>query len=716
MADSIATAYVQIEPTFEGVGKKLKGELSTDAKSAGESSGSSFGSGFASVMGGAVKVAGTALVGAVSVGSAAVSKMTADATANFGEFEQLVGGVDTLFGSKFSSVEEYAAGVGLSLEDAAQSWDQYQQRQQTVLDNAANAYKNQGMDANTYMETVTSFAAALNSSLGENQWQSANVADMAITDMADNAAKFGSSMESVQNAYMGFSKGNFTMLDNLKLGYGGTKTEMERLMRDAEQMEGYIEGSLSVDSFADVVEAINIIQTNMGIAGTTAAEAADTLQGSYDMMSAAWQNMLTSLGSGEGLETSMSALVETAETYIGNLLPVIETSLGGISQLITNLAPVIAEKLPALVQTILPSVLTAAGQLVTALASALQTAMPVLITTGTEVINTLIQGFLTGLPQMLPMVTELLMTITNLIIENAPMLLEAATQLILGLATGITQALPTLIPTIVDVVLNLALYLVENADLLIDAALQLMMGLATGLINALPVVVEKAPIIIGKLLTAFISGAQKLLEAGVKLIKMVIDGINKTAPQLLALVPQLVNNLKAKFLGLVSQFLTIGSQIVEGIKTGISNAWDNFTNWMHSLLDGFVDGILSFFGISSPSKLMAEEVGQWIPAGIAEGIEQGMGILDSAMSDMTAGMMSATLNPTMMQTYTPSVREDSDISGLYELLSSYLPIIAAGDNVNITLEGDAGRLFKLMQRESIRNTQLVGTGAVLSAT
>ena len=716
MADNIATAYVQIEPTFEGVGKKLKGGITPEAGSAGKEAGGSFGEGFASVMGSAVKVGATALVGAVSVGSAAVTKLASEATANFGEFEQLVGGVETLFGNGGVALEEYmqkAKEQGLDAAQALETYNRNAEAQEIVLQNAANAYKTAGMDANTYMETVTSFSASLLQSLEGDTTAAANAADIAISDMSDNANKMGTDISQIMTAYQGFSKGQYQLLDNLKLGYGGTKTEMERLLKDASKLSGQ---KYDISSLSDVYEAIHVIQTEMGITGTTAKEASTTLQGSFASMGAAWQNVLTSIGSGENLDTNLSALADAAETYIGNLLPVIETALGGVSELITNLAPVIAEKLPALVQTILPSLMTAAGQIIGAVGDALTATMPILLTTGADVLNQLIQGFLQALPDLLPMVIELVSMIGSLIIENLPMLLDSSLQVIIALATGITQALPNLIPAMVEVMANLVIYLLDNIDLLIDCALELMIGLATGLVNALPVLVEKAPIIIGKLFAAFLNAIPKLLEAGAKIIKMIIDGIVKTVPQLLAKIPGLISDLKAKFLAFVPEFLRVGSEIVEGIKTGITNAWTAFSNWMSNLLSDFVDSIVSFFQIGSPSKLMADEVGRWIPAGIAEGIEKGMGVLDKAVDDMQAEVLASTLSPSVVQNYAPQAAEPgSDLSSLMSLLQTYLPQIAAGENVNISLEGDAGRLFRMMQMESIRNTQIVGTGAVLSA-
>lgn len=686
MSDTIATAYVQIEPTFDGVASKLKGEFSKDGESAGKEAGAKAGSGFASVLGSTAKVAVGAMIGAVSAGAAAVTGLTKEATSAFGEYEQLVGGVETLFGDAAGKVQE----------------------------NAAKAFATAGMSANEYMSNVTAFSASLLQSLGGDTAKAADVADMAMQDMSDNANKMGSSMESITMAYQGFAKGQYQLLDNLKLGYGGTKTEMQRLLQDAEKISGV---KYDMSNLNDVYEAIHVVQTEMGITGTTAKEAATTLEGSFASMGAAWQNVVTSLGSGQSLGSNIDTFVKTAEQYINNLIPVVETALEGVTQLIEGLAPVIAEKLPALVQKIVPSLLQSAAQIVSALASALQTSLPVIMQTGMEVLNQLMQGFLQAIPQAMPMLMEFLSMITQFILENAPLLITAAAEMVSTLATGLAEQAPTLIPAAIEMILSLVEDLLDNADQMVDAAIALMEGLATGLINALPTLVEKAPVIISKLLIALMNAIPKILEAGVKIIKMLIDGLKQALPQLLNQVPGLIEQLKAEFLKFVEKMKEIGKNIVEGIKEGIAGAWDSFVTWMGEKMSSFVDGIKSFFGIESPSKLMADEIGKWIPAGIAEGINQGMGVLDKEINAMTADMISTAVNPTVMSTYVPQDTAQTDsLTALMSLLRTYLPIIAENSDQKIVLEGDAGRLFRLMQREAARNTEIVGTGAVLSAT
>ena len=293
---------------------------------------------------------GAAAVTAAATGVAALAKMSVE---GYAEYEQLVGGVETLFKSSQNVVMKYAE----------------------------NAYKTAGMSANEYMSTVTSFSASLIQSLGGDTAKAAEIGDMAITDMSDNANKMGTSMEMIQNAYNGFAKQNYTMLDNLKLGYGGTKEEMQRLIDDANKVKeanGEM-ADLSIDSFADVAEAIHIIQSEMGITGTTAREAATTIEGSLSMMKGAWTNLVVGMADeNANMEVLIGNFVESTATAAKNLLPRIEQILVGIGDLITRLAPVIADALPVLVEAVLPSLLTAAVSLVAALVNGIITALPAL--------------------------------------------------------------------------------------------------------------------------------------------------------------------------------------------------------------------------------------------------------------------------------------------------------------------------------------------------
>ena len=419
----------------------------------------------------------------IAAGAAAtgLGVLTKQAVSAYSAYEQLTGGVDTLFKTAYDQVMQYAN----------------------------NAYKTAGLSANAYMDTVTSFSASLIASLDGDTAEAAEKANGAITDMADNANKMGTSMELIQNAYQGFAKQNYTMLDNLKLGYGGTKEEMERLLEDAEKISGI---HYDISSFADITDAIHVIQTEIGITGTTAKEAATTVEGSINMTKAAWENLVTGLGDKNAdLDTLIDNFVESASTMLTNLIPVLGKAISGIGDLISSLAPIIADRLPDVISDVMPDLLLAASSL----------------------IQGLITGIVSALPALIPVAVQVLLEIVNCLIDNLPLIIEAALQIIVALVAGIAQALPELIPQIVQVVITIVDTLIDNIDLLVDAAIQLIIGLAEGLIAALPILIEKAPVLISKLVQAIIDNAGTLAYAAGQLIVMLAVGLIKCIPTLI---------------------------------------------------------------------------------------------------------------------------------------------------------------------------------------
>lgn len=316
----------------------------------------------------AIKVGkGLAVAGAAA--ATAVTALVSKSVGAFADYEQLTGGVETLFGAGGRSVEEYAQSVGKSVSDIQGKYDSLMSAQNVVLENANKAYMTAGMSANEYMDTVTGFSASLISSLGGDTNKAADYANSALVDMSDNANKMGTDMESIKNAYQGFAKQNYTMLDNLKLGYGGTQEEMKRLLSDAEKLTGQ---RYDISSFADITQAIHAIQTQMDITGTTAKEASTTISGSWGSLKAAFQNVLVGLTTGgEMFNQSLDALVDSAKTFGQNVIPAITGALSGVGSLIESLAPVIVAELPSMVSDILPHLVSAAKSLVTGLISQL---------------------------------------------------------------------------------------------------------------------------------------------------------------------------------------------------------------------------------------------------------------------------------------------------------------------------------------------------------
>lgn len=472
-----------------------------------------------------------AMASAIKEATAALVDLGKQSIMGFAEQEQLIGGVDTLFKESSAQVQQYAN----------------------------EAYKTAGLSANRYMETVTSFSASLLQSLGGDTAAAAQKADQAITDMSDNANKLGTDMASIQDAYQGFAKQNYTMLDNLKLGYGGTKQEMERLLADAEKFSGI---KYDISSYADIVDAIHVVQTEMGITGTTAKEAATTIDGSANAMKSAWNNLLTGM-SNENLDLGklVQNVVDSVGTYADNLLPRLQTMLprfaDGMTQLVNGLVPYVG---PAM-ELLLPSLVQGIGSLVSGIVQALPAA---------------VQAISAVVPMLVEQITILL-----------PQILNAGIDIISALASGIGENLPALIPAAVDAIITVAEGLVDHVDEIIIAAGSLIAGLTQGLIEALPRLVVRLPEIIGAIVKGLLSGMAAIGE--------------------------------------------VGSQLVRGLFDGISNA----ASWLYDKLRGWVSDVLGWvkglFGINSPSKVFADEVGKFIPPGITVGVEKAM---PKAMRDM----------------------------------------------------------------------------------
>lgn len=526
------------------------------------------------------------LVNSVKALGNAMLEVGKSALSSYSEYEQLVGGVDTLFEESSKTVQNYAN----------------------------NAYKTAGMSANEYMNTVTSFSASLLQSLNGDTAKSAEVADMAITDMADNANKMGTSMEMIQNAYQGFAKQNYTMLDNLKLGYGGTKTEMERLLADASKLSGQ---KYDISSLNDVYEAIHVVQTEMGITGTTAKEASSTIQGATSSMKSAWQNFMTGLADGNSdISGLITNLVDSVVTVGENVMPV-------INQIVES----VMSSLPEILNKIIEY-------------------MPSFLEQGVNILNSLIQGIQANLPAIMDAVMQIVTTLTSTILQNLPTILQMGIQMIISLVQGIAQQLPTLIPQMVNAVVTMVETLLDNIDLLIDAGIQLLMGLADGLINALPDLIDKIPEIIDKLIIAITDNLPKLIEAGITLTIKLAEGLIKAIPQLVSKIPQIITsllnglangfvklvNMGGQLLGKVKEGITngisgmldIGKNIVQGLWNGINNAKD----WVLDKIKGFgksiLNGIKSFFGIHSPSTVFRDEIGGNLAKGIGIGFENEM--------------------------------------------------------------------------------------------
>lgn len=483
---------------------------------------------------------GTAAVGAAAAGIAA---LTTAAVKNYAEYEQLVGGVETLF------------------KDSAD----------TVMKYANNAYMTAGLSANDYMETVTSFSASLLQSLDGDTAAAAEKANMAITDMSDNANKMGTSMEAIQNAYQGFAKQNYTMLDNLALGYGGTQAEMQRLIEDAAALSDTVDAQSM--SFENIVEAIHVVQTEMGITGTTALEAGRTISGSVNAMKSAWTNLLTGLADGnanvgELVGNLVTSIVgdgtESNLGVLGNILPAVQTALNGASTLVSEALPQIVEIIPTIINENLPVLAEAAIGIIQSLMDGISQNQGTLFGTIFGVVTYLATSFVTMLPQIV----------------------ELGLNLVVSLANGIAESLPELVPTIVDVMLQIVMTLIENIDMLIGAAVDLISALAEGLIAALPILIAQAPTIIATLVQELIAAAPQLLLSAAEIVVQIVSGIADNLFELGKSAGEIINTIVDGIGEMWDSVVNVGSQVVNKIREGISNAWQGLKNWFKGIWDG----------------------------------------------------------------------------------------------------------------------------------
>lgn len=557
-----------------------------------------------------------AAAGVTAIGTAAVKA--------YGDYEQLVGGIETLFGNSGQTLDEYANRVGKTTSEASAEYEKLTAVQENMLAKAKEAYKTAGMSANDYMQNATSFAASLVSSLGGDTEKAAAYADRAMTDMADNANKMGTNIEMITNAYQGFAKQNYTMLDNLKLGYGGTKTEMERLIQDASRMTD-IQAQLGVTvdstsmSFGNIVNAISVMQASMNIAGTTAQEATTTIQGSLNMTKAAWDNLMVSLADPEGnIEGAINNLLESVGYLWDNLQPIIEQTLNQIPGMIQRLGTAAVDALPELIEEILPQVSESALQILDAFINAI-ISNPDAITNAA--INT-VQIFIEGIQ------------------TSAPRLLESGIFLISNLARGIAEGIPTLLPQMLNLPFELVDSLLENIDPLIDAGIKLILALADGLIAATPQLLAKAPEIIAKLVAALISNYPKMFNAGKQLIGKFFEAIWTTFKSSYSLAGQyLYNYVIRPLLTKAKEAVNVGKNLVQGLWNGIQNAKSWLLGKIKSWCGSILNGIKAFFGIHSPSKVMRDEVGLMISKGLAEGIEDGRSEVQKVMDNMNEQLL-----------------------------------------------------------------------------
>lgn len=616
-------------------------------------------------------LAAAAKVGAAAVGAAAtgIAVLTKNALNNYAEYEQLVGGVDTLFKDSSAKVQEYAA----------------------------NAYKTAGLSANEYMDTVTSFSASLLQSLGGDTAAAADMANVAITDMSDNANKMGTDMASIQNAYQGFAKQNYTMLDNLKLGYGGTKEEMERLLADASKLSGkdFLWGEDGMGyGYAEIVEAIHVVQTEMGITGTTAKEASTTIQGSVSSMKSAWGNLLVGIADDNAdFKTLTEQFVDSLVTVGENIIPRINVILGGISQLVTSASTTI---IPMVITTItdnLPALLQSAVALVGALGQGIIDSLPAITQAAIDILFFLANGLIENLPTLIDGIVQVTLTIVQMLTspDFLTQLIETAILLIMTLANGLIDAIPQLIAAVPLIIGNLLAAIIVELPNIIQMGIDLLFALIDGIIKCIPELVAAVPTLIIAFINGIVNNLDKIILAAPQIIVSLITGIIGAIPELIAAVPRIIAAIADTIRNY--DWGSIGRNIVQGLKDGIAGMWDNIKNWFNDKVNSLVGGVKRILGIHSPSKVFAG-IGGFMAEGLGEGFsDEFASVKKDIEGDMSFSAGSITAGANISGNYASGSYgvASGGSSRIIMLLEQYLPMLA-----NMKVIMDSGQVVGLL--------------------
>ena len=618
MATELGKAYVQVIPSAKGIGGMLKKSMGGDMDSAGTSLGKGLGS--------KIKAA---------IIAAGIGKVLKTAIFEGAKLEQSLGGVETLFKGSAGRVKKYAA----------------------------EAYRTAGMSGNEYMENVTSFSAAMISSLGGNTKKAAKLSNQAITDMSDNANKMGTDLSMVTQTYQSLARGQYQMLDNLKLGYGGTKGEMQRLLNDAEKLTGK---KYDISSFSDVTQAIHAIQTQMGITGTTAKEAASTISGSFNMMKSAAKDFLGNLTLGRDVSKSMENLVTSTGTFLSNLLPALGNIAKGLVNIIGTTFPQMFSKIGNSLGASMPGLISKGLTMVTQFTASLRKNAGKFVSAGMEMLLKLAQGWANSMPVMIQKIPQIITNIAGLINDNAPKIMVTGGKIIITLVKGLINAIPTLIANIPQIlramwnaftafnwmslgssmISGIAGALRSGIGSLFSAAQSLCVTIVNAFINLPTVLFNAGATAIVHLIQGFRSAWGVITSIGGRIVVAVISGLVSLASRMWSSAKSAASRMLSAFRAI--SWGSVGTHIISGIIRGIAGAAGKLFSAMKNLASKALSAAKKVLGINSPSRVFAAEVGRWIPAGIAVGVTKNSGMLSSVMDD-TAKSMTSSFNPNLVR-------------------------------------------------------------------
>lgn len=600
MPSDVATAYVQIIPSAKGIGSGIAEALGGDkaAASTGENLGKSLGSKLVDTLKGVIAAAGL---------GAALGKTLTEG----GALEQSMGGVETLF------------------KDSANQ----------VIAAADRAFTTAGVSANSYMEQVTSFSATLLQGLGGDTEAAASYADKAIVQMSDNANKMGTDMQAVQNAYQGFAKQNYTMLDNLKLGYGGTQSEMARLINDS----GVLGDSIKVTAdtvkdvpFNKVIDAIGVIQDELGFTGTTALEASTTLTGSLASMQAAASNVMANLTLGRALGPALDGLAQTVSTFLtGNLLPAVWNILSSLPESLASFVQTLAPQLVTGIQSLLPQLTAALPQMMQSFVDGFSTFLPQAVDIGTQFVASIGSGLVQGIPDFLSQALPMVLQFADTLRANFSNIVDAGIDLLLNFVQGIANGLPALIEYVPQIVSNIAGLINDNMPKILQAGIQVIVILVKGLIDSIPTIIANMPAIIKAIadtITAF-----NWLHLGATVIKGIGSGLRSMAGGL-------KSTMEGTFSGALNFLKSLPGQAVQWAKDMISGFIKGITGSIGGVVNAVKDvasAITSYLHFSKPDIGPLRSYEEWMPdflSGIASGITQNMYRVTGAMNALGTGM------------------------------------------------------------------------------